>query len=167
MSKPSHLPAFLSSIPLTLSSSKSTPLSSRRPPCARSLESYREGQRFSNQPPNQPKKKRLSLIQALTRLNVASIETCGLLVRSGCVRVNGNVVRDGKEKIDRQFDVLSVNGREVGSVDGEAEWEEERQTLPGTKKDLWRGDWGMSVEKKYTRKVDGGFYSSRRFDAGK
>lgn len=103
---------------------------------AQSLESYREGNRFRNTSgpgrfsgegsfPEIPKKEqkpakiklRVPLTKAMSKLNVASMETCAFLVRSGCVHVNGLLVRDEKARIHRFEDIISVNGAHYGPVD--------------------------------------------------
>lgn len=166
---------------------------------ARSLDSYREGRSWRderreskrNSPnhktnsDNQQKasgakeKVHVSLPSALAALNIASVETCRFLVRSGCVRVNGELVRNEKERINRKGDVLNVNGNEYGTLDS-ALGEQARSTdshfgdvidpnvLPRSQRDF-RATSKQDPEgtKKYNRRVDGGFYSSRRYNAGK
>lgn len=105
------------------------------------------------------------------------MDTCGLLIRSGCVRVNGVIVKDNKLRVDRTADVVVVNGVEYGTVeqveggagrDGEAE-ADEWQLLPRAQKDRVRPGAAFAHEayRKYSRKVDGGFYSKRQYEAGK
>lgn len=114
-------------------------------------------------------------------MNVASIETCEFLVRSGRVRVNGVVVSDQKAKIHRFDDDLVVNGLPCGTM---ALHEGNAKTLPGDEngemvdtKFLPRGQRdfrnsprpkpGPENFKKYSRRVDRGFFSSRRYHGGK
>lgn len=124
-------------------------------------------------------KLRIPLPYALLQMNVASFETCGFLIRSGCVRVNGNVVKDEKAKVNRFDDTIMVNGTEYGSLDNrlreEAEVVEdenevdELNILPRTQRDFHYPGSAQTPDtfKKYTRRVDRGFYSSRRHSAGK
>lgn len=174
-----------------------------RGPQARSIESYREGSRFggegrfrrahnkeeqrrrnidlkNEQNSEQSRRKlRVLLPLALSQMNVASFETCGFLVRSGRVQVNGTVVKDGKVKINRFDDIITVNGTEYGSMESilkeEAEEEDKEDELddlnilPRAQKDFYYPGSTRNEDniKKYNRRVDGGFYASRRYRAGK
>lgn len=171
---------------------------------ARSLESYQEGKVWREEHPgrganrrNSPShrfssddqekvatprmKPRVSLTSALASLNIASVETCCFLVRSGCVRVNGEVMRNEKAKVNRKEDVLVVNGNEYGTLESaleeranatEDQFDEtiDPSLLPRAQRDFRttsRKDPGPNSTKKYNRRVDGGFYSNRRYNAGK
>lgn len=158
-------------------------------PFARSLESYNEGSRFGDSDPrnarhsnsireNQPRRKtHILLVSALSSLNVASIETCGFIVRSGCVKVNGAVVKNEKARINRSTDRILVNGTDYGTFepeDGDNHiFVEEKpfddiNFLPRSRRDFrssYLDDVGMP--KKFNRRVDGGFYSSRKYHQGK
>lgn len=174
-------------------------------PQARSLESYREGRQYEHErsarrsrkrelpgdgrapaaeevrEPQRRGKQRLPLASALASLDVASIETCGFLVRSGCVRVNGEVVRNEKAKIHRLDDVLVVNGKEYGTYEFALQSKKDsqdsttpdvidRNILPRSQRDFRstsRQGTDVDSQKKYNRRVDRGFYSSRRHGSGK
>lgn len=162
------------------SSVSSTPRRGRRfvlTPKARSLESYREGSRFERSDRRSPvpgddqtkpiirHKSRISLARALVMLHVASLETCALMIRSGRVRVNGDVVTDGKAKVDRFKDTLSANGIELGTLEGpedsdSGEFEEDSTLLPRTQRDS-KHTFDLRERKRYDRHIDGGFFSSR------
>lgn len=175
-------------------------------PTARSLDSYREGDRFGNtdstrrsrnrytsssgngfakdkrkEAPPPRRKLRVPLVNALSSLSVASLETCAFLIRSGCVRVNGEVVLDQKAKIHRFEDDLVVNGKGYGklsvvdndeNVSNASDFNEvvDPELLPRGQRDFRnsprRGP-GAESFKKYNRRVDRGFFSSRRYHAGK
>lgn len=172
-------------------------------PQARSLESYREGNRFGNEGRSHHARRKggnrienadsksggefaqgrgkqsFVLPYALVRMNVASFETCGFLVRSGCVRVNGSVVKDEKAKINRFNDIVTVNGTEYGCLDerlregtevvNDENEKDELNVLPRTQRDFYHPESARTpgMFKKYNRGVDGGFYSSRRHKGGK
>lgn len=163
---------------------------------ARSLDSYREGSRFNNEIPGTddplravpaqrkpPKvKQRIALTKAMSKLNIASMETCAFLVRSGCVRVNGQVVRDEKAKIHRFDDSFTVNETLYGPI-GSPETESltrdsdfaddiDPDILPRSQRDFPQNvDYGSmdnrKTKKKFSRRVDRGYYSSQRFESGK
>lgn len=152
---------------------------SRQVLTARSLDSYREGRRFSyqNQKPKRerslstsetvPLKKKVSLVKALSKLNVASFETCGLLIRTGRVLVNGKVIRDEKARINVETDMLSISGIEYGTLrDGEPVIPSDMELAPRPQRDRTQIVEG-GLEKKYNRRIDGGFYSQRRYSGGK
>lgn len=200
--------AFGSKWPYTLVTR--TPRRCRRyalSPMARSLDSYREGNRFGNddstrrsrnrytsspgngfakdkkkkEAPPPRRKLRVPLVNALCSLNVASLETCAFLIRSGCVRVNGEVVNDQKAKVHRFDDDLVVNGKGYGTVsvlDSEESLSNasdfhdvgDPELLPRAQRDFRnspREGLGPESFKKYNRRVDRGFFSSRRYHSGK
>lgn len=191
---------------------------------ARSLDSYREGSRWSGQErdfysglekrvtrggrsgrrredenedgkaegvagkgkkgktPKAPKT-RVALTKALSKMNVASLETCAFLVRGGCVRVNGVLEKDDAAKINKFSDRLSVNGVDMGVLEPNQDESDEDRTrdsdfaevfdtksLPRAQRDLRRNKMMRLGEdanlKKYNRRIDGGFYSGRRYDLG-
>lgn len=130
----------------------------------RTLDSYRAGDRGYGE----RKVKRISLLRALHIHNVASQETCEFMLRSGCIRVNGEVVRSGKEKVTLD-DEISVNGRllEDSNADNfhnnKDDDEFDRSILPRTQRDFANSEHIIdSYAKKYNRRVDRGFYSGSR-----
>ncbi|PXF42285.1 hypothetical protein BWQ96_08004 [Gracilariopsis chorda] len=172
-------------LPTGLQANRSTcPLSKRRfpsrlVPTARSLDSYREGRRFSyederpkrekpfSRSETAPLKKKVILVKALSKLNVASFETCGLLIRTGRVLVNGKVIRDEKARINVETDMLSINGMEYGTLrDGEPVAPPDMEFAPRTQRDRARIV-EEGLDKKYSRRIDRGFYSSKRYAGGK
>lgn len=127
-----------------------------------------------NGPKPNPKPK-IALVKALVKMNVASHDTCVFLVQKGCVRVNGVVVEDEKAKIDRQSDAVMVNGTNHGTLEGSPEqsdeWvdpEKDKTFLPRRQRDFnqERLDGGAN-RRKFSRRVDGGFYSSKKYTYGK
>jgi hypothetical protein len=124
-----------------------------------------------------PPRTKIGLLKALVRANVASGETCATLVRGGLVAVNGLVKTDGSIRVDIEQDVVTVRGREVsfpvaGDEGGGRDDEDENDTtLTRAQKDFRKGRFGeqgrADKAKKYTRQVDGGFYSGKRWSAGK
>lgn len=116
--------------------------------------------------------KSLVLVKALVRARVGGMETCGLMVRSGLVKVNGAVEKDTMKVVDRVKDVVTVNGarvmvtldyrggvsselckKKVEAVDGEIGTGSTRRV------DLGR-DNDVPMFKKYDWKVDGGFFAN-------
>ncbi|KAI0564824.1 RNA-binding S4 [Gracilaria domingensis] len=151
---------------------------SRTVTVSRSLDSYREGNRFAERDaPRNPSfserpfplvKHKMSLLKALMKLNVASSETCELLIRSGRVRVNGNTIREHKTRIDIFQDLLWISGTDYGTVhDGEPVQFSDSELEPRTQKDFRSSIPEGGLNRKFTRRIDGGFYSRRRYLGGK
>jgi hypothetical protein len=133
----------------------------------------------------QPKapRTRIGLLRAMARANVASNETCELLLRGGFVRVNGLVREEPSFVVDTLLDVISVNGRDVefprSADDGDdsdtfhrdGAGHEDEGSLTRTQRDFRKGKFGEEGraprDKRYSRRVDGGFYSGRRWLGGK
>lgn len=174
---------------------------------SRSLESYREGSRRAfdrdgrtrnDRRPYPPRdrgprptdagtdkapKTRTTLLKAMCKANVASSETCSLLIRNGKVDLNGNISKDKDRMVNTKTDVLHVNGREMdirffekdddddedddanGNGPEEQDQVEDEGSLTRVQRDFRTGKYGQKSrqprEKKYSRHVDGGFLSSR------
>ncbi|CAN8068153.1 unnamed protein product [Agarophyton chilense] len=150
----------------------------RTVPAARSLESYREGRRFPNQDPSRKSsfsehsnplaKQKMSLLKALMKLNVASSETCELLIRNGRVRVNGKTVKEHRARIDTFEDMLWISGTDYGTVqDGQPVPLIDSEIEPRKHRDFRSSIPEQGLDRKYSRRVDGGFYSRKRYLGGK
>jgi len=135
-----------------------------------------------------------TLLKTLVSRSVASSDTCASLIANGVVLVDGVVETDGRRKVpaDAQLVVRGVRVKAVvGDLDrdapragrpgGEADAAADGVRLPRVRRDLSGNDWklptegradkggrrGVKLDKKYTWKVDGGFYAGRRRAADK
>jgi hypothetical protein len=136
-----------------------------------------KGEKFVPGPP----KTKISLLKAMLRANVSSSDTCEMLLRGGFVRLNGLVVDDGKTRVDLLMDLISVRGKDLtypqfddesgGGKVGGGDGSEDDSTLTRAQKDFRKGKFAEEGQKprdkKYSRHIDGGFYSGRRWSAGK
>lgn len=104
------------------------------------------------------------------------METCAFLVQSGCICVNGEVVKDTKAKIHRVEDTLAMNGKDLGTLAAfEAGTfpvydETDKEMIPRVQRDFRNNPRNRITPedfKKYNRRVDRGFFSGRRFNSGK
>ena len=149
---------------------------SRCVPCARSLESYRAGSRSSRKRSFRDDvesvveseldgARKQTLMNILVYRRVASTETIEFLLRSGCVQVEGEVVRDGKLKFAKDSEIY-VNGTRVdaegeerlGRGDEEEEDEDfDIRLLPRSQRDFAKWHSGRTIPKRMNRFVDGGF----------
>lgn len=131
----------------------------------------RAPQRIDLESPNVPKT-RVTLVKALSRANVAAYETCNLLIRSGRVELNGVLSTERDRMIDTTVDIVAVNGREInffptedGDDDDDADEFEDEASLTRMEKDFRNGRFAQKCrlprDKKFSRKIDGGFLSSR------
>lgn len=133
-----------------------------------------------DQKPRPPKTK-IGLLKALIRAKVASNETSELLLRSGFISVNGIVKQDPTLRVDLVADVITVKGKDLVFDVGEDastthinDWDdsvEDEATLTRAQRDFRKGKFAQegraAKAKKYSRDIDGGFYSGKRFSAGK
>ncbi len=94
--------------------------------------------------------RKLHLQQLLCKQGVASAETCALLIRTGQVRVNGAVVREGRVRV-REEDEIEVSGRVLGAIP------DDDVSIPRNRRDFNLRE----VTKHYSRRVDGGFFAQR------
>lgn len=113
-----------------------------------------------------PPKRTTTLLRAMAELNVASQETCAFLIRCSRVRVNGELVTDEKTTVSRLEDHIFVNDRDFGTVvhgiDHADEWQ---QRSPRSHRDRPQSEID-SLSRQFNRKVDDGFYKSKKFKAG-
>lgn len=121
-----------------------------------------------------PPRSKIGLARALARGRVASTETVGLLLRAGLVAVNGVVAAEASARVDLEEDVITVRGEVVdcrGELGAGGEGAEEERSLTRAQRDFRKGKFGEAgraeKSKKYSRFVDGGFYSGKKWTAGK
>jgi len=137
-----------------------------------------------------PAIKSRTLLKMLVCRSVASSDTCASLIANGVVLVDGVVETDGRRKVpaDAQLVVRGVRVKEVvGDLDRDAPragrqgGDADAVRPPRVRRDLGGDDWKLPTEgrmdkggrrdvkldKKYTWKVDGGFYAGRRRAADK
>lgn len=114
-----------------------------------------------------PRKRKIKLLSALIERKVASAETCSFLIRSSFICVNGIVETNEKASIDRYSDRIFVNNKDIGTVeyvtDHRDKWE---QRAPRTHRDHRQSDID-AIHRNYSRDVDGGFFQSKKYKAGK
>lgn len=111
-----------------------------------------------------------SLLRGMIDLNVASSETCALLIRCGRVKVNSEVVTDERARINRFEDRISVTDRMMGTVvrgAGRDEVSELEERSPRSQRDRSLDSEEDVQWRRSGRNVDGGFYSSRKRRYGK
>lgn len=107
------------------------------------------------------KEKKVRLQALMSKVGVASSETCGVIIENGFVRVNGEVVTDVKARVEKTDSIL-VRGKELLPLDdddGRDDGEESVEDLPRAQKDFGRAK-GLSTD-SFNWRVDGGFLSSK------
>lgn len=113
-------------------------------------------------------KARISLKKALSRTNIASVETSAFLIRTGLVRINGTVVQDEKARVNIKTDIISVGEETFGTVqDGGIATIPDHQLNPRTQRDFRALQEGEKLDRKFSRRIDGGFYANKRYLGGK
>lgn len=123
----------------------------------------------SSETPNaaQQHKPIISLLNALVELNVSSQETCAFLIRCSRVRINGVVTTDEKARVLRETDRISVNGRDLGTVEHGSDFVDQwQQRIPRTHRDRSSSEI-ESLRRNFDRHTDGGFFQSKKFQSRK
>lgn len=109
----------------------------------------------------------MTLLNALVEMNISSQETCAFLIRCSRVRVNGVVTTDEKARVHREGDRISVNGRDIGTVDHGTDFVDQWQhRIPRTHRDRSPSEI-ESLQRVFNRHTDGGFFQSKKYRSGK
>lgn len=104
--------------------------------------------------------KKVRLQALMSKVGVASSDTCGVMIENGFVRVNGEIITDCKARV-KKTDYILVRGKELMPLkdDGADDDEESIEDLPRAQKDFGRSK--VLSNDKFNWRVDGGFLSSK------
>jgi len=133
-----------------------------------------------NESSEKTKKTVTSLGKYMTLCNVASYETCEILVKHGFVTLNGEQIKDPVRMVRLERDTVCVHGKaiklliddELGNIEKSSKGSQEdddENVLPGRVRDFKGGRMEELKTKSgsnYNWKVDGGFYSGKRGTRG-
>jgi hypothetical protein len=163
--------AFQAALPLRLPATRaaSTPAARRPRPSAAPARLAAQLEAGGGGGPPGPRSK-IGLARALACGRVESSETVATLL---LVAVNGMVKYEASERVDLEADVVTVRGKVVDCSGERLEGEdgkEDEGSLTRVQRDFRKGRLGEAgraeKSKSYSRFVDGGFYSGKKWTGG-